>query len=93
MQDLQSRAQALIERYNARTKHIKGTLKSLSQRAYFEGMNDCLRMVQEAALEETQEQQIREISAPLGVQPSHSATEDISSLQAGREAGSESVAK
>jgi hypothetical protein len=71
--DIQAKAKELIAKHSARTKHVKGMLKAQIQRAYLEGIEDCLHMMQEVALEDRMNEQLRDISAPLAVSPTHAA--------------------
>lgn len=75
--DLGQLAQQLVEAHAKKTQHLQPMIRGISHPAYKQGVTDCLRAMQEAALADEPEQAARTpaISGPLGVQPNHAAQE------------------
>ena len=69
--DMQEAAQALIDKEARMNARLSPLLKKHVQIAYERGVADTLRLMQELAVADEVKQ--HEISAPLAVQPSHSA--------------------
>ncbi len=79
--DLASLAQSLIDKNTRQTEHLSHVLRGTARTNYVKGVNDCLRLMQQAALAEEQAVEgvrpnsLPPITGPLGVQAAHSATD------------------
>ncbi len=72
--DIGKEAQALIDLHAKKTQHLSFVLRGTARSHYASGIQDCLRIMQLAALRDEEALAHKPvISGPLGVQPAHSA--------------------
>ncbi len=78
--DIGQLAQDLIDSHARRTSHVKGLSGQIALANYRAGVQDCLRLMQEAALSDSVRNSLEPaapaITGPLGVQPNHVAGGD-----------------
>ncbi len=72
--DITQLAQSLLEKHALRNKHLGGLIGATAKSHYKAGVTDLLRGIQEAAVAS----EIQALSAPVAVQPSHSALDGVS---------------
>ncbi len=81
--DIAALAKALIDKHGRKTERLANVLRGTARTHYADGVSDCLRTMQEAALAEEAAAKgeaaptriLPVISGPLGVQPAHMAQE------------------